>query len=77
MVDNNIYDDGMIPFFGVASRDFDKDLIILKKVLYQFEQRTHSENAYKFSQRATLLAAVDGGFMMYSLNVILSKRFFR
>jgi hypothetical protein len=52
MVDN--YDDEMIPFFSIASKDFDQDLIILKKVLHQFEQRTHSENAYKFSQRATL-----------------------
>src|ERR687887_706154 len=49
-------EDEMIPFFSIASRDFDKDLIILKKVLHQFEQRTHSENAYKFSQRATLAA---------------------
>jgi hypothetical protein len=46
----------MIPFFSIASRDFDQDLTILKKVLHQFEQRTHSENAYKFSQRATLAA---------------------
>jgi hypothetical protein len=46
----------MIPFFSIASKDFDKDLVILKKVLHQFEQRTHSENAYKFSQRATLAA---------------------
>jgi hypothetical protein len=44
----------MIPFFSIASRDFDKDLIILKKVLHQFEQKTHSENAYKFSERAIL-----------------------
>jgi hypothetical protein len=29
---------------------------MLKKVLHQFEQRTYSENAYKFSQRATLAA---------------------
>jgi hypothetical protein len=49
-------EDEMIPFFSIASRDFDKDLIILKKVLHQFEQRTHSENAYKFSERATLAA---------------------
>ena len=49
-------DDEMIPFFSIASRDFDKDLVILKKVLHQFEQRTHSENAYKFSERATLAA---------------------
>src|SRR5919199_37885 len=46
----------MIPFFSIASRDFDKDLVILKKVLQQFEQRTHSQNAYKFSERATLAA---------------------
>jgi hypothetical protein len=46
----------MIPFFSIASREFDKDLVILKKILHQFEQRTHSENAYKFSERATLAA---------------------
>jgi hypothetical protein len=57
MLDNDDkQNDEMIPFFSVASIDFDKDLIILKKVLHQFEQRTHSENAYKFSQRATLAA---------------------
>ena len=55
--DNQAEDgDEMIPFFSIASRDFDKDLAILKKVLHQFEQRTHSENAYKFSQRTTLAA---------------------
>jgi hypothetical protein len=54
--DDNTQDDEMIPFLSIASRDFDKDLIILKKVLHEFEQRTHSENAYKFSQRATLAA---------------------
>ena len=53
---NQAEDDDMIPFFSIASRDFDQDLIILKKVLHQFEQRTHSENAYKFSERATLAA---------------------
>ena len=54
--DNQAQEDEMIPFFSIASRDFDQDLVILKKVLHQFEQRTHSENAYKFSQRATLAA---------------------
>ena len=49
-------DNEMIPFFSIASRDFDKDLIILKRILHQFEQKTHSENAYKFSERATLAA---------------------
>jgi hypothetical protein len=52
---NQAQDDDMIPFFSIASRDFDQDLAILKKVLHQFEQRTHS-NAYKFSERATLAA---------------------
>jgi len=58
MLDNNNKqeEDEMIAFFSIASRDFDKDLIILKEVLHQFEQRRHSENAYKFSQRATLAA---------------------
>ena len=46
----------MIPFFSIASKNFDQDLVMLKKVLHQFEQRTHSENAYKFSERATLAA---------------------
>src|SRR5919109_1333420 len=52
--DNNKQE--MIPFFSIASKDFEQDLIILKKVLHQFEQRTHSENAYKFSQRAQMAA---------------------
>ena len=54
--DDNHEDDEMIPFFSIASKDFDQDLTILKKVLHQFEQRTHSDNAYKLSQRATLAA---------------------
>jgi hypothetical protein len=53
---NKQEEDEMIPFFSIASIDFDKDLIILKKVLHQFEQRTHSENTYELSQRATLAA---------------------
>ena len=53
---NQAQDDDMIPFFSIASRDFDQDLIILKRVLHQFEQRTHSENTYKFSERTTLAA---------------------
>ena len=51
----------MIPFFSIASREFDKDLDILKKILYQFEQRTHSENA--ISERATLAA----GWWLYDV----------
>ena len=43
-------EDEMIPFFSIASRDFDHDLTILKKVLHQFEQRTHSEKAYMWGR---------------------------
>jgi hypothetical protein len=55
----------MIPFFSIASRDFDNDLGILKKVLHQFEQRTHSESAYRFSERATLAA----GWWFYDVSL--------
>ena len=54
--DDNNKSEEMIPFLSVASRDFDRDLNVLKKILYQFEQRTHSENAYIFSKRATMAA---------------------
>ena len=46
----------MIPFFSIASREFERDLGVLKKILYQFEERTHSENSYIFSKRATMAA---------------------
>ena len=36
--DNNQTENEMIPFFSIASRDVDKDLIILKRILHQFEQ---------------------------------------
>lgn len=55
----------MILFFSIASIDFDKDLVILKKVLHQYEQMTHSENAYKFSERATLAA----GWWFYDVSL--------
>jgi hypothetical protein len=54
--DSNNKSEEMIPFLSVASRDFDRDLNILKKILYQFEQQTHSDNAYVFSKRATMAA---------------------
>jgi hypothetical protein len=55
----------MVPFFSIASRDFEGDLIVLKKILYQFEQRTHSENGYAFSKRATMAA----GWWFYDILV--------
>ena len=46
----------MIPFLSIASREFEKDLNALKLVLGQLEKRTHSENAYRFSERAQMAA---------------------
>ena len=43
----------MIPFFSIASKNFDQNLVILKKVLHQLSKEC-TENAYKFSERATL-----------------------
>ncbi len=63
----------MILFFSIPSRDFDKDLVILKKVLHQLEQMTQSENAYKFSERATLA----GWFYDVSLKRDFIQRMFQ
>ena len=46
----------MIPFLSIASGEFEKDLDALKLVLSQLEKRTHSENAYRFSERAEMAA---------------------
>ena len=46
----------MIPFLSIASREFEKDLNALKLVLGQLKKRTHSENAYRFSERAQMAA---------------------
>jgi hypothetical protein len=46
----------MIPFLSIASREFEKDLQALRLVLSQLEKRTHSENAYRFSERAEMAA---------------------
>jgi hypothetical protein len=46
----------MIPFLSIASREFEKDLDALRSVLGQLEKRTHSENAYRLSERAEMAA---------------------
>jgi len=59
ILDNNNNNDNrqdceeMIPFFSIASKNFDQNLVILKKVLHQLSKEC-TENAYKFSERATL-----------------------
>jgi hypothetical protein len=46
----------MIPFLTIASREFEKDLDAVRLVLSQLEKRTHSENAYRLSERAEMAA---------------------
>ena len=46
----------MIPFLSIGSREFERDLNALKLVMNQLEKRAHSENAYRFSERAQLAA---------------------
>lgn len=59
----------MIPFLSIASREFEKDLDALRLVLSQLEKRTHSENAYRFSERAEMAA----GWWFY--NVFVTPEF--
>ena len=46
----------MIPFLSIGSREFERDLNALKLVMNQLEKRAHSENAYRFSERAQMAA---------------------
>ena len=55
----------MIPFLSIASREFENDLNALKLVMNQLEKRTHSENAYRFSERAQMAA----GWWFYDVYV--------
>ncbi|MDQ3836881.1 MAG: hypothetical protein M3270_08110 [Thermoproteota archaeon] len=56
----------MIPFLSISSLEFDKDLNALKVIMSQLEKRTHSENAYRFSERAQMAA----GWWIYDVFVI-------
>lgn len=55
----------MVPFLSIASREFEKDLNALKLVMSQLEKRSHSENAYRFSERAQMAA----GWWFYDVYV--------
>ncbi len=55
----------MIPFLSIASREFEKDLNVLKLVMNQLEKRSHSKNAYRFSERAQMAA----GWWFYDVYV--------
>ena len=41
-----------IPIFNISSKDFEKDLIILKKIMNSFELKVHIKKGYKFSPEA-------------------------
>jgi hypothetical protein len=55
----------MIPFLSIASRGFERDLNAMKLVMNQLEKRAHSENAYRFSERAQMA----GGWWFYDVFV--------
>lgn len=46
----------MFPIFSIVSNDFEKDLEIIKRILSGLEKLTHTENGFKFSERAELAA---------------------
>ena len=58
-----------VPLLTIMSTDFEKDLDIVKRVLDDFEQRTHSENGFKLSDRAEMAA----GWWFY--DVLVSREF--
>lgn len=64
-MEGNAEQNQMIPFLSIASREFEKDLNVLKLVMNQFEKRSHSENAYRFSERAQMAA----GWWFYDVYV--------
>lgn len=59
----------IIPFLSIASREFERDLNALKLVMNQLEKSAHSENAYRFSERAQMAA----GWWFY--DVFLTQEF--
>ena len=70
----------MIPFLSIASREFEKDLNTLKLVMSQLEKRTHSEKAYRFSERAQMAAGwwfydvfVTSNFLQKIFQIVIPK----
>ena len=41
-----------VPIFKIASKDFDNDLYVLKKIMDSFEKKIHLKNGFKFSSEA-------------------------
>ena len=74
----------MIPLLSIASREFEKDLNVLKLVMNQLEKRSHSENAYRFSERAQMAAGwwfydvyVTPDFLQRIFEIFLPREEFR
>lgn len=74
----------MVPFLSIASREFEKDLNAMKSILNQFEKRTHSESAYRFSERAQMAAGwwfydvyVTPEFLQKIFEILLSPEEFK
>jgi hypothetical protein len=55
----------MVPFLSVISNNFEKDLATVRKILFQLEQRSHSDNGYRLSERAEMAA----GWWFYDIFV--------
>src|SRR5918999_4394962 len=72
--DDNNKPEEMVPFFSVASRDFDRDLDILKKYCTSLNNE-HILKMHTYSAKE-LQWQQDGGFTISSLSQILHKRFF-
>ena len=41
-----------IPSFEISSKDFDDDIVNLKKIFHEFEKEIHFKDGYKFSDEA-------------------------
>lgn len=55
----------MIPLLAVSSTRFEEDIALMKRILDQFEERTHVKDGYKFSDRAEMAA----GWWFYNIYV--------
>jgi hypothetical protein len=71
----------MIPFLSIASRELERDLDALRLILNQVEKRTHSENAYRFSERAEMAAGwwfydvfVTAEFLQRLFQIVLPRK---
>lgn len=55
----------MVPMFSIVSNDFEKDLGVVKGLFAGLERMSHSDNAYRLSDRAEFAA----GWWFYDVYV--------